>query len=195
MFKPLLCFAALLSMPALACAQAPVPPRAFSGTFVSLKGDTITLQEKDGKILEVQMTPGWTVSVNRPGAAADIKAGDFVATQNVPIGEGTGKATELRIMEPGYRPEEGTHPMSATNANMMTHGTVKSVTQSDDVVVIEIMYPGGSRQIVVAAGVPVTISDLLDKSVLKPGVAVSSVTRTGADGVPRASWLQLASKP
>jgi hypothetical protein len=193
--KLLLRIAILLPVPALSLAQAPAPPHGFSGTLVSVAGDSVTLRDRDGKTLVVQMTPGWTVSVNRKVDADAIKAGSFVATQNVPVDANTGKSTEVRILEPGYRPEEGTHAVSATNPNMMTHGTVKSATKAAEGVELEVTYPNGSRHLLVAPGVPVTLSDPLDHSVLKPGVAVGGVTRPGPDGVEHASRLQLSTPP
>lgn len=175
-------------------AKAPMPPKGFSGTIVSVAGDEVTLLGKDGNPFVVHMTAGWTVSVNKPVDASAIKVDDFVATTNVVVSEHVGKAMELRILEPGYRPEEGTHAVAPGNPNMMTHGTVKSALKTAHGMELEVSYPGGSRNIVVPPGVPVTLSDPLDKSVLKPGVAVASVTRPGADGVERASRLQLAGK-
>jgi hypothetical protein len=195
MLRSLLRLAALLSLSTLAFAQAAAPPHGFAGAVVSVDGNTVTLQDKDGKNFTVEMTPGWTVSVNRKADASAIKPGDFVATQNVPVDDNTGKSTEVRVLEPGYEPEHGTHAVSATNSNMMTHGAVKAVTKTDAGVELEVTYPGGSRRIVVQDGVPVTVSDPLDRSALKPGVAVSGVTRPGADGIPRASRLQPAGKP
>lgn len=192
MIKSLLRIALLFAIPALSFAQAAGPPHGFSGTFVSVAGDAVTLKDKDGKTFVVQMTPGWTVSSNRKVDASAIKAGSFVATQNVPVDANTGKSTEVRILEPGYRPEEGTHAVSATNANMMTHGTVKSATKTANGVELEVTYPGGSRHLVVPADAPITISDPLNHNVLKPGIAIGGVTRTGADGVERASRLQLS---
>lgn len=186
-----LCIALFLTIPALSFAQTPRSPLRFSGTLVSVAGDTVTLQDKDGKPFVVQMTPGWTVSVDRKVNADALKAGHFVATQNVPVDANTGKSTEVRILEPGYRPEEGTHVVSATNPNMMTHGTVKSVTRTANGVELEVTYPNGSRHLLVAPSVPVTLSNPLDTGVLKPGIAVGSVTRPGPDGVERASRLQL----
>jgi hypothetical protein len=157
-------------------------------------GDSATLQDKDGKNFAVQMTPGWTVSVNKPVDAGAIKPGSFIATTNTVVSPSTGRSTEVRILEPGYRPEEGTHAVSQTNPNMMTHGTVKTASATDAGVELEVTYPGGSRFLLVPPNVPVTLSEMLDKSVLKPGVAINGVTRTGADGVERASRLQLVSK-
>lgn len=184
--------ALLLVIPALSFAQtAPRSPIRFAGTLVSVAGDAVTLKDKDGKTFVVQMTQGWTVSTDRKAEADALKAGQFIASQNVPVDANTGKSTEVRILEPGYKPEEGTHVVSATNSNMMTHGTVKSVAKTANGVELELTYPGGSRRLVVAPGVPVTVSDPLNHNVLKPGIAVGSVTRASADGVERASRLQL----
>jgi hypothetical protein len=192
--KSLFRFVALLALPVLAYAQAVTPPRPFNGTIISVDGDNVSLQDKDGKPFIVQMTPGWTVSVVRKVDADAVKPGSFVATTNVPVSANAGRSTELRILEPGYRPEEGTHAVSPTDSNMMTHGTVKSVSKNDAGVELEVTYPSGSRMILVPLTAPVTISDPLDKSVLKSGVAVGGVTRTGPDGIARASRLQLSNK-
>ena len=65
MFKLLI--AALLAMPVATLAQAPPPPTGFSGTLVSFGDDSVTLKDKDGKTVVLQMMPGWTVSVARVG--------------------------------------------------------------------------------------------------------------------------------
>ena len=194
MIKLILKLSILLALPALAISQAVTPPHPFSGAIVSVDGNTISLQDKDGTSFTVQMTPGWTVSVVRKVDADAIKPGSFVATTNAPVTANAGRSTELRILEPGYRPEEGTHAVSPTDSNMMTHGTVKSVNKNEAGVELEVTYPGGSRMLLVPVTAPVTISDPLDKSVLKPGVAVGGVTRTGPDGVARASRVQLSNK-
>jgi hypothetical protein len=190
----LLRIAALAALPALAFAQTVTPPHPFNGTIVSVDGDTVTLQAKDGQNFSVQMAPGWTVSTNRKVDTDAIKPGSFIASTNVPVSATTGRSTEVRILEPGYRPEEGTHAVSQTDSNMMTHGTVKSADKNDAGVELEVTYPGGSRMLLVPLDVPVTLSDPLDKSVLKPGVAVSGVTRTGSDGIARASRLQVTNQ-
>jgi hypothetical protein len=188
MFKLLL--AALIGTHAVTLAQAPPPPTGFSGTLVSFGEDSVTLKDKDGKSFVIQMMPGWTVSVARVGDAGSIQAGNFVATANAPLDDKTGKSTELRVLEPGYEPEHGTHGMGG--ANMMTHGTVASVARTGAGVELQVTYPGGSRRIVVPSGVTVTFFDLQDRSTLKPGVNVSGVTRKGPDGVPVAGRLVLS---
>ena len=182
--------ALILTIPALSFAQG--PPKGFNGTVVGVAGDTVTLKDKDGKQFVVQMTPGWTVSVVRKADAGAIKAGNFIASQNVPVDSSTGKSTEVRVLEPGYRPEEGTHAVSPNNPNMMTHGTVKSAKKTADGVELEVTYPDGSRHLIVPSTVPVSVSDPQSRSALKPGMAVGGVTRPGADGIERASRIQPA---
>ena len=185
-----LVLAALLAMPVATLAQAPPPPTGFSGTLVSYADDSVTLTNKDGKTVVLQMTPGWTVSSARVGDAGAIRAGNFVATANAPLDANSGKSTELRVLEPGYEPEHGTHGMGG--ANMMTHGTVESAAKTDAGVELNVTYPGGSRRIVVPADVTVTFFDLQDRTTLKAGVKVSGVTRKGPDGVERAGRLVLS---
>jgi hypothetical protein len=157
---------------------------------MSFNDDSVTLKDKDGKTVVVQMTPGWTVSISRVGDAATIQPGNFVATANSPVDANSGKSTELRVLEPGYRPEEGTHGMGGTN--MMTHGTVESASKTSAGVELNVTYPGGSRRILVPSEVTVTFFELQDRKELKPGVSVSGVTRKGPDGVPRAGRLVLS---
>ncbi len=191
MFKTMILLAATLAIPFATVAQGPPPPTGFSGTLVSYNDDTATLNDKDGKAVVIHMTPGWTVSIARVGDAAAIKPGSFVATANTVVDENSGKSTELRVLEPGYKPEEGTHGMGGST-NMMTHGTVASATRTPAGVELNVTYPNGSRRIIIPSDVTVTYFDLQDRKLLKPGMSVSGVTRKGADGVSQAGRLVLS---
>lgn len=191
MIKAISVLAAVLALPLATVAQGPPPPTGFAGTLVSFDDASATLNDKDGKPVVVQMTPGWTVSIARVGEAAAIKPGNFVATANTVLDEHSGKSTELRVLEPGYKPEEGTHGMGGA-ANRMTHGTVESAAKTSAGVELTVTYPSGSRRIVIPPEVTVTYFDLQDRTSLKPGASVSGVTRKGPDGVSRAGRLVLA---
>jgi hypothetical protein len=93
-------------------------------------------------------------------------------------------------MEPGYRPEYGTHLMGQSG-NAMTHGTVDAIKTTAEGVVLDVSYPDGSRHLVLPAGIKITKSDLQKRKVLKPGTQVGAVARKGADGVLRAGRLTL----
>jgi hypothetical protein len=192
MFKPIAVCVALAIVPVAAMAQlkAQAPPVGFSGTLVSFADDSVTLNDKDGKQVVVAMTRGWTVSRPRGVESSSIKQGDFIASANKPVDERTGRSTELRIMEPGYRPEYGTHMMQGAET-AMTHGTVNSAGKTAAGIELDVAYPGGSRHLIVPGDVKVTDYVLLDRSVLKPGTQVGAVARKGEDGVLRAGRLTL----
>ena len=176
---------------AMAQLQTRAPPTGFSGELVKYSDDSVTLKDKDGKEVVVAMTRGWTVSKPRELKSTEIKQGDFVATANKVVDDHTGQSTELRIMEPGYRPEYGTHLM-AQGGNAMTHGTVSSTRQTATGVELDITYPDGSRHLIVPNDVKVTGYDLLKRRTLKPGTKVGAVARKAADGVLRAGRLTVS---
>jgi hypothetical protein len=186
--------ALLVSLPIGAFAQLQVqaPPTGSSGAIVKFTEDQATLKDKEGKEIVVAMTKGWTVSKARVADFAAIKPGDFVATANRVVNESTGKSTELRVLEPGYRPEYGTHLMSEQSNTAMTHGTVSKAAKTAVGVELDVEYPGGSRHLIVAPDIKITVSDLLSRNVLTPGTMVSAVLRKGADGVLRAGRLTLS---
>jgi hypothetical protein len=166
------------------------PPVGYTGALVAYTDDSVTLKDKEGRDVVVAMTPGWTVSRPRSLPATAVKPGDFVATANKVVDEHTGQAVELRIMEPGYRPEYGTHIM-AQSGNAMTHGTVGSARQTAAFIELEVGYPGGGRRLLLPADMKVTDYELLGREVLTPGTRVSAVVRKGGDGVGRAGRLTL----
>jgi hypothetical protein len=170
--------------------QVQAPPVGFSGALVSYSDDSVTLTDKEGREVVVAMTTGWTVSKPRRLPSTAIKPGDFVATANKVMDEHTGQSTELRIMEPGYRPEYGTHLMAQTG-NAMTHGTVGSVKQTSTGVELDVSYPGGARRLILPGEMTITDYELLKRDALKPGTQVSAVVRKGSDGVPRAGRVTL----
>lgn len=174
--------------------QVQAPPKGFSGTLVSFTDDRVVLTDKEGKRVTVAMTPNWTVSRPRKIPSTSIKAGDFVASANKVIDDKTGESTELRIMEPGYRPEYGTH-LTAPGGPAMTHGTVQDIKKTATGVELQVTYPDGSRRLVLPGAMQVTESQLLSRSVLQPGIPVGAVARIGPDGVLRAGRLTLNAAP
>jgi hypothetical protein len=177
--------------PSLAQVQnAPPAPVKYTGLVMSVGNDSISLKDKDGKVIAVAMTPGWTVVTPRTLDSGALKVGDFVASTNVNIDASSGRSTEVRVLEPGYKPEENTHPTGQPNTSM-THGTVTKVDRSADGVTLVVSYPSGSRHLAVASDVKITGYDVNKRSDLIIGTMVTAVTRVGPDGVGRAARLVL----
>jgi hypothetical protein len=203
MFKSLVAAAAIIAAPlAMAAQMAPqmaapmqsqAPPTGFNGALVKYTDDSVTLKDKEGKDVTVPMSKGWTVSKTRTLTATEVKNGDFVASRNTIVNDSTGKSTELRVFEPGYRPEEGTHIMQGSTDTTMTHGTVTRAAKSAAGLELDVAYPGGARHLIVAPEIKITGYDLLDRSkVLKPGTMVGAVARKDEKGVLRAGRLTLS---
>ena len=192
-----------LAAPAAVLAQAPAPaagqrvvpesPRGVSGAYIASTETQVGLKVANGET-NVALNRGWTVSVQRDTTADAIKPGDFIASTQTDVDANSGKSTELRIFEPGYQPEIGTHAMPNPNTSI-THGTVTKSTKTKAGQQLVVTYPGGSRNILVPPGVKVTAYDLRDRSALKPGDWVGAVTRRGPDDVFRAGRLVLSPTP
>lgn len=176
---------------AAAARKVPEPPRGFAGTVVSTADEKVVLRQKDGTEVEIAMTRGWTVSTPRRASVNEVRLGEFVGSASLDAGPGRGRANELRVFEPGYRPEYGTHSV-ATPQTSMTHGFVFAIRPVSEGSEFEVAYPDGKRTILVPSSAPVTVFDLLPRSAAAPGVEVSLVTRPGPDGVRRASRLTIA---
>jgi hypothetical protein len=165
-------------------------PVGYSGILLSSKDMEVSLKDKDGKTITVEMTSAWTVVIPHSLDVSALEVGAFIASSNVNLDENRGKSIEVRIMEPGYKPEEGTHPMGQPNTSM-THGAIESVTHVPDGVDVDVVYSGGSRHLLVPQGTKVTGYEVHPGSYAKPGMNVTAVTRKGADGVSRAARLIL----
>jgi hypothetical protein len=196
MFKSLAIVAALIVLPAVALAQAPAGPPAFTryaGVVTAVAEDSITLKDKDGMTVTVPLTRTWTVIATRPVDIEAIKPGSFVATANTNLDTGSGKSIELRIFEPGNKGGEGSRPMAQPNTTM-TNATVTAVTKGAGGRELDVSYPGGTRHIIVPPDVQVIGNFPVDRDHVKPGVTVTALATKGEDGVARAARLTIAEK-
>jgi hypothetical protein len=184
--------ACLVAAPPAAFAQV-VDPIGHTGAVISFTEDSVTMKESDGKVVTVALTQGWTVVTARKSSADAIKPGDFVATANTNMDADSGKSTEVRIFEPGYEPEHGTHPIGRPNTSM-THGKVLASMKMAEGQMLDVTYPGGVRHLIVPPDVTVTGFDVHDRTWVKAGVTVTAVTRQDPDKVWRAGRLQIVQK-
>ncbi|RVU05791.1 hypothetical protein EOE18_07360 [Novosphingobium umbonatum] len=176
----------------------PAPPKGVAGEIVAVAEDHVDLRGKDGLLVTVPMTKGWTLSYAQKASVEAIRLGQFIGSANQAMREGRGKANELRVFEAGYQPEYGTHILSGPNATAqtrMTHGFVFAIGQGEGGLLLQIAYPAGCRMLEVPAALPVMVSVAVDRAIARPGVAVSAVLRPDQEGVLRASRLTLPAKP
>lgn len=176
----------------------PAPPKGVAGAIVSINETSVDLRQKDGTLAHVAMTPGWTLSYAKEATAGGVHVGQFIASANLGLAPGRGRATEVRVFEPGYQPEYGTHQVGAPNTppgTAMTHGFVFGTRDTGGATELSVHYPEGCRVIEVPRDVKVTGFVTLERSRAVPGTAVSAVMRAGEDGVMRAGRLTLDTHP
>lgn len=189
--KPLVIAALVCALASPALAQAVPEPISVNGVLVAYTDTTVTITPAGGAPSTVAMKPDWFVSLPQRVGIETLKTGDFVATANLDVAPNRGRATELRIMEPGFRPEVGTHPTARRPGTMMTHATVASVTANGEGHLLVLTAPDGPREVLAPTGVPVTGYTVKARATLKPGDKVNAVTRLDPDGVWRAGRLLL----
>ncbi len=79
---------------------APAGPQILRGAVTAVGNDKITLKTREGKIVDVNLTKDWTVRVTKPITAADIQAGSFIGTAEMPQSDGVGRSLEVHVFPP-----------------------------------------------------------------------------------------------
>jgi hypothetical protein len=172
-------------------AQQGMPPgERISGTIKSVAADTVVVDTPKGSVA-IHLTPQTRVALAKTASDSEIKPGAYLGTANqdgaVPD---TGTATEVHLADNGGNVNR---PMNDSGLTM-TNGHVKKVTRTAAGQELDIDYgEGKTRRVVVASGTPITKMADVGMAGLKPGVGVTAMTTTGADGKPVANMIMLQS--
>jgi hypothetical protein len=154
-------------------------PQRVAGTIDKVEGNTLYIKSANGPV-SLTLADNALIVARVKASAADIKAGDYVATGGVPQPDGTQKAVELRIFPESMRGNgEGHRPgwPGAPNGTM-TNGGVGQTVSSVDGPVLTVKLKDGDKKIIVGPSVPVSRLEVANKSELKPGVAVAAAAAT-----------------
>lgn len=179
-------FMVALALPALAQNAAPAAPTArVAGTVEKVDGKLVTVKGEQGPVT-FGVGPDTAIMMRMPGKLSDIGPNTFLGTTAV---EKNGKmeATEIHIFPESMRGAgEGHRPMQAPNTTMtngavttMTNGSVASIANGGT---MKVAYKGGEKEVVVPAGVEITVIHPLDINALKPGTRLNATVRQNADG-------------
>jgi hypothetical protein len=132
------------------------------GPCLRLAGKTLYIKSASGPVT-LTLTDN-AVSVAR-ATAADIKAGDYVASGGVPQPDGTQKAVELRIFPDSMRGNGDGHRPGWPGApnGTMTNGAVGQTVTSVDGPVLTVKYRNGEKKLIVGPSVPVQRLEIADR--------------------------------
>lgn len=168
-------------------------PVRLRGTLQSVDATSLTLRERGGEVVTLQRVADMPIAEVFPITLADIKPGSYVGAAALPQPDGTQKALEVLVFPEAARGTgEGYFPWDLMPESTMTNATVEGVAAAPSAVpggqVLTLRYPGGQKQIVVPADVPVVSfkpGNADAKALLVPG-AQMLVTAQVKDGAPTA---------
>jgi hypothetical protein len=153
------------------------------GTVDKLDGDLLTVTAREGDKRVVQLAPDLVVSAVLKRSLADVKPGDVVGMTSVQGPDGKPHAVELHIFPKDRPPTNvGQFAWDLLPNSLMTNAPVTRVESVTGGSLVKVTYQGGSAEIVVGPEVPIVTYGPGDKSLLKPGAAVSIQAVKKADG-------------
>ena len=170
--------AALAAVFAVSTAWAQQQTQRVAGTIDKVEGKTLYIKSASGPVT-LTLTENAVIVARVKTTAADIKAGDYVASGGVPQPDGTQKAVELRIFPDSMRGNGDGHRPGWPGApnGTMTNGAVGQTVTSVDGPVLTVKFKDGEKKLIVGPGVPVQRLEIAD-SELKSGAAVAAGAAT-----------------
>jgi hypothetical protein len=174
---------AVLLAGSVANAQQSAPIRT-QGTIASMAGTALALKPATGPDMTITLPENAQVYAVLPAAAADIKAGDFIAVTAMPQPDGSQKAGLIIIFPETMRGVgEGFRPWDRPAGSTMTNATVDSTVAGVDGQTATVKYKGGEKNIIISPDTAVRAYVPGERSELKPGahIAIPRVEKA-ADG-------------
>ncbi len=167
--------AALAAVFAVSTASAQQQTQRVAGTIDKVEGKTLYIRSASGPVT-LTLADNAVIVARVRASAADIKAGDYVASGGVPQPDGTQKAVELRIFPESMRGNGDGHRPGWPGApnGTMTNGAVGQTVSSVDGPVLTVKYRDGEKKLIVGPSVPVHRLEITDRSELKSGAAVAA---------------------
>jgi hypothetical protein len=171
--------AALAAVFAVSTACAQQQTQRVAGTIDKVEGKTLYIKSASGPVA-LTLTDNAVIVARVKATAADIKAGDYVASGGVPQPDGTQKAVELRIFPDSMRGNGDGHRPGWPGApnGTMTNGAVGQTVTSVDGPVLTVKFKDGEKKLIVGPSVPVQRLEIADRSELKSGAAVAAPAAT-----------------
>jgi hypothetical protein len=146
-----------------------------AGTIDKVEGKTLHIRSASGPVT-LTLADNAVIVARVKASAADIKAGDYVASGGVPQPDGTQKAVELRIFPESMRGNGDGHRPGWPGApnGTMTNGAVGQTVTSVDGPVLTVKYRDGEKKLIIGPSVPVQRLEIAGRSELKSGAAVAA---------------------
>src|SRR5258708_5619494 len=141
--------AALAAAFAVSTAWAQQQTQRVAGTIDKVEGKTLYIKSASGPVT-LTLTDNALIVARVKATAADIKAGDYVASGGVPPPARTQNAAELRIFPDRMRGNGDGHRPGGPGApnGTMTHGAVRHTVSSVGGPVLTVKYKDGEKKLI-----------------------------------------------
>ncbi len=173
---------------------APPAPQILRGSVTSVDSDKVSLKTRDGHMVSVGLTKDWTVQVTKSITAADIQAGSFIGTAEMPQRDGVGRSLEVHVFPPGVKMGEGHYGWDLKKGSMMTNGTVGKVVTGAKGRELDVSYSTGTRHIVVPDKAPIVQIAPGERGLIQPGVNVFLIAIATPSGALVANSMAVGEK-
>ncbi|HMG60698.1 MAG TPA: hypothetical protein VK583_13295 [Burkholderiales bacterium] len=178
--------AALLiaAVSAVAIAQAPAnPPVRIRGTVEKIDGTNLTIKANSGQTMNVKLADNYVVVGIAKASLADVASGKFIGTTTVGERDGALVALEVHIFPENMRGTgEGHYDWDLRPTSKMTNANVANVTSMGKDRVLTVQYKGGEKKVLVPEKAVIVSFTPTERSELKPGAKVFTVTQRQPDG-------------
>ncbi len=154
------------------------------GTITDVHGPELLVTTREGKDMKIAITDGTKVNVLTAIKLKDIKKGSFVGVTALQQGPGTPlRAREVHLVPEAQRGTgEGHYDWDLEPGSSMTNANVDAIVRTNNGRELKLSYKGGKQKIIVTKDVPIVSFKPADKSLLKAGANIFSVTQQTADG-------------
>ncbi len=178
--------AALLiaAVSAAAIAQAPAnPPVRIRGTVEKIDGTNLTIKANNGQSMNVKLADNYVVMGVAKARLADVASGKFIGTTTVGERDGALVALEVHIFPENMRGTgEGHYDWDLRPDSKMTNANVANVVTMGKDRVLTVQYKGGEKKVLVPENAVIVSFTPTERSELKPGAKVFTVTQRQPDG-------------
>ncbi|WP_129217615.1 hypothetical protein [Lichenibacterium ramalinae] len=146
------------------------------GTITAVDGATVTVKDRDGKDVTLNLDDGWKIGGVAKATMADIKPGTFIGTAT--SGDESGlKAIEVVVFPPAMKGTgEGHYAWDLQPKSMMTNATVDNEVKGTDGKSVRLSYKGGEKTVDIKDTTPIVQFVDGTKADLVPGAKVFIVT-------------------
>jgi hypothetical protein len=158
------------------------PPQNLRGVIKSVEGTKVTLAERSGETVTINVPENANIGVLVPAKAEDVKQGQFIAITAMPRPDGKLQARVIQFFPPGVRPAPGHRPWDLAPGSTMTNADVDGVVMASGSNEIKVKYQDGEKTVVTGPDTSWVAVAPPDRSQLKPGAQAFAVGAKQPDG-------------